>query len=95
MFKFISTKTGLKLLYKIEVTSETQVKAGTIISPFLYFVFRYESEIIFADVPELTKTLYFTPSHFDHFFSNSNTFFPLVSLGLVFKKLITFYCLNE
>ena len=29
----------------------------------------------FADTPEFTKVEYLTPNHFDHFFSNSRTFF--------------------
>ena len=38
LFKLMSINTGLKLQYKIEVTSETHVRAGTIISPSLYKV---------------------------------------------------------
>ena len=30
--------------------------------------FKIDNEIKFADDPELTKTLYLTPSHFDQFF---------------------------
>ena len=29
----------------------------------------------FAEDPELTNVEYLTPNHFDHFFSNSSTFF--------------------
>src|SRR3989338_5034501 len=37
-----------------------------------------------ADLPEFTKPLYLTPSHFDHFSSNSRTFFDCVRMGISF-----------
>ena len=37
-----------------------------------------------AEEPELTKTLYFTPSHFDHFFSNSKNFLRLSQNDILF-----------
>ena len=62
----------------IEEISEIHVKVGTIIS-FLYLclfkTLSIEIEIKFAVEPELTKVEYLTPSHLDHFFSNSPTFF--------------------
>ena len=74
LFKFMSTKTGLNPFFIIETISEIQVKAGTITSPFLYNSFSAAKVIKFAEEPEFTKTLYLTPNHLDHFFSNSNTF---------------------
>ena len=40
----------------------------------------FEILIKFADEPEFTKVEYFTPSQFDHFFSNSLTFFDWVKI---------------
>ena len=42
LFKFMSTKTGLKLFKITELTSETQVKEGNIISFFLYNIFNID-----------------------------------------------------
>jgi hypothetical protein len=61
-----------------EFISETHVKAGTIISFLFLFLFNaFNAEIVikFAEDPEFTKTEYFVPTHLDHFFSNSFTFF--------------------
>jgi hypothetical protein len=48
--------------------SEDHVSVGTIISPFFFKIFKTFTEIKFADEPELTKTEYLTPNHFDHSF---------------------------
>ena len=42
----------------------------------------------FAEDPELTKTLYFTPNHLDHSFSNFITFSDWVNFFFLFKKSI-------
>ena len=42
-------------------------------------------DIKFAEDPELTNVEYLTPSHWDHFFSNTSTFFDWV-------KTIFFFC---
>ena len=58
--------------------SETQVSDGTMISflfLFLLIAFSNKIDIKLAEEPELTKVEYLTPSHLDHFFSNSATFF--------------------
>ena len=68
----MSAKTGAKLLWITEETSELQVRGGRMISPVPTFSFRAAKVIRFADAPELTKTLYLTPSHFDH--SSSKAF---------------------
>ena len=52
-------------------TSDDQVKEGTIISPpFGNLFFKIAMDNKLADEPELTKTLYLTPSHSDQLFSN-------------------------
>ena len=66
----MSTNLGLKLLIITELISETQVKLGTIIFFFFDKIFKIFIDKIFAELPEFTKTLYFTPSHLDHSFSN-------------------------
>ena len=49
---------------------------------------KIDNEIKFADDPELTKTLYLTPSHFDQFFSNLSTFLDCVSIGSLFLRYL-------
>ena len=67
--------------------SEDQVSGGTIISPPLgYIIFNKLIDNKFAEDPELTKTLYFTPSQLDQASSNCFTFGPFVSLGSFFFK---------
>ena len=69
--------------------SDTHVKAGTIIlPPFGKVSFKIANEIKLAEEPELTKTEYFTPNHFDHKLSNSKTLFPFVNFGSSFKYSI-------
>ena len=72
---FISAKTGVNPLFMTETISEIQVNVGTIISPpDPLSSFNASTVRKFAEDPEFTKTLYFTPSHLDHFLSNSFTF---------------------
>ena len=89
----MSTKTGLKPFIITELISETHVNDGTIISfllLILLIIFSKDMEIKFADDPELTNTEYFVPSHLDHFFSNSSTFFDCVNIALLlFKNFLT------
>ncbi len=57
LFRFISTKTGLKPFNKTELTSDTQVNVGTIISflnLFLFSCFKIAIVKKFAEEPELT-----------------------------------------
>ena len=62
----MSTNTGSKPEWMIDAISDDQVKVGTItFPPFGYFNFKSCKESKFAEEPELTKTLYLTPSHFD------------------------------
>ena len=70
----ISTNTGLRLFWITDEISETHVRVGTITSPGPFKIFKIFMVKKFADDPELTKTLYFTPSHLDHLLSNSLTF---------------------
>ena len=85
LFKFISTKTGVKPFKIILDISDDHVKAGTIISPPLSKIsLRTEIESKFAEEPEFTKILYFTPNHLDHFFQNHKHFYHLLILGLSF-----------
>ena len=89
---FISTKIGLKLFCITDAISEIHVNEGNIISPSSpYKIFKASSVNKFAEDPELTKTLYLTPSHFDHFSSNSLTFVDCVKIMrlLLFKNRIT------
>ena len=52
--------------------SDTQVSGGTIISPPSPKTFLIAAKVNkFAEDPELTKTLYLTPSHWDHSLSNA------------------------
>ena len=48
--------------------SDIQVKLGTMISPLTFNIFKHNKDKKFAEEPELTKTLYFTPNHLDQFF---------------------------
>ena len=53
---------------------------NTIFITQIYDSNEYEGNVLIwgdsdFDPPEFTKTLYFTPSHLDHFDSNSLTFF--------------------
>ena len=80
----MSTNTGLKLFWITEAISETQVSVGTIISPLPFKIFKAKMDSKFAEDPEFTKTLYLTPSHSDHFFSNSFTFVDCVKIFLLF-----------
>ena len=91
--RLISINLGLNPIQIIELMSELQVNGGTIISPPLgYFSFNKAKHSKFADDPLFIKTLYFTPSHFDHKYSNSLTFGPEVNLGsFSLSKLITGY----
>ena len=66
----ISTKTGLKLFCKTAATSEIHVSGGTITSPDPNNIFNICNVNKFDEEPEFTKTLYFTPSQFDHKVSN-------------------------
>ena len=75
LWRSTSTNFGLKPLLITAIISDGQVKGGTITSPFFFKFFKAAKEIKFAADPELTKTEYFTPSHLDHFFSNSYTGF--------------------
>ena len=73
----MSTNIGLKLFFMTDTMSEIQVKEGTIISFFLLLGFKAANAATdrkLAEEPELTKTLYFTPNHLDHSFSNFITF---------------------
>ena len=71
--------------------SDTQVCVGTITSFFfLEIIFKILRLIKFAEDPEFTKVLYFTPSHLDHFFSNSITFGPCVNIVFSFALLKIF-----
>ena len=79
-FGLISTNTGLKLFWITDTISDTQVNDGTIISPFPYNNFNAAIVKKFAEDPELTKTVYLTPSHLDHFFSNSLTCLDCVKI---------------
>ena len=91
MHKFlglISTKTGLKLFWITEFISDTHVRVGNIISPLPYIIFNTFIVRKFAEDPELTNTLYLTPSHFDHSFSNLITNFDCVNT--VFLSLNSF-----
>ena len=57
--------------------SDTHVKDGNIISfffLFLYSIFSIDIVKRFAEEPEFTNTLYFTPSHLDHSVSNFLTY---------------------
>ena len=76
----MSTKTGFKLFCKTDAISDTQVNAGTITSPLPFKILRILIDSKLAEDPELTKTLYFTPSHLDQFFSNLITFFDCVKI---------------
>ena len=67
----MSTKTGLKPHWITEAMSDTHVSGGTMISPGLQVCLSAVMVNRFADAPELTNTLYFTPSQADHSFSNS------------------------
>ena len=84
----MSVKMGLKLFRITEEISEDQVRDGTIISFFwfLFNIFKIDIEIRLAEEPELTKVLYLTPSHLDHFFSKSKTLVPWVSKIFFFLK---------
>jgi hypothetical protein len=78
---------GLKPVCKTADTSDDQVKEGNKTSPPLGFrVFNINIDIKFADDPELTKTLYLTPNHLDHFFSNKLTYLDCVSMGSDFLR---------
>ena len=79
--KLISTKTGLNPFFITETTSDDHVRLGKIISFFFVNSFKLFIVIKFAEDPELTNTEYFTPSHFDHLFSNSLTFLFCVRIG--------------
>ena len=86
-FGSVSTKIGLKPFCNTEDISEIQVSDGTITSPPSGK--RILSTAIvnrLAEDPELTKTLYFTPSHFDHSSSKAFTYGPLVRIGSSFFK---------
>src|SRR5438105_7834613 len=73
----------------VEAMSETQVKVGTITSPGPLASFSADSVTRFADAPELTKTLCFSPSHADHSRSNACTWLDWVSTGTVLRNSIT------
>ena len=69
---------GLKPQFITEEISELHVNGGTITSPPLgNFSLSKLNDSRFADDPELTNTLYLTPNHLDHFFSNNLTFLEL------------------
>ena len=87
----MSTKTGLKPFKMTEFISETHVKVGTKISPLPSKIFNADIESKFAEEPEFTNTLYFTPSHCDHFFSKSATFLDWVNELVFFRKFINFF----
>ena len=90
----MSTNTGLKLFWITELISETQVNVGSIISPFWYNIFNTDIVKRFADEPEFTNTLYLTPSHLDHLFSNSLTYFDCVKTRLFFLSNFKNYLLS-
>src|SRR5579862_296678 len=79
----MSTKTGLSPQWRTEAMSETQESVGTMISPPPN-VWRMAAMVTrFADEPELTKTLCFTPSHSDHSRSKASTSRDCVRMGSV------------
>ena len=59
---FISTNTGLKSFLIIEIISDIQVKEGTIISPFFFYLKEFLELIMLlnCDDPELTKHYIFS-----------------------------------
>ena len=65
---------GVNPAFITDAMSEIQVKVGTIISPEPTISLKMAKVIKFAEAPELTKTLYFTPSQLDHSDSNFSTF---------------------
>ena len=82
-FKFISTNTVSKPANKTELISDIQVRGGSITFPPSGYIYPNANIVnSLAAVPELTKTLCFTPNHLDHFSSNSTTFGPFVNLGI-------------
>ena len=87
-FGFISTNTGSKLFCITDAISETQVKEGTITSPFPFKILSMVIDRRLAEEPELTKTLYFTPSHFDQAFSKATTFFDCVKILSFFLVIL-------
>ena len=77
----MSTKTGSNPLCRQAAISETQVKGGTITCPRPNNSFSTARVIRLAEEPELTKTLYWTPSQSDQSSSKRATFAPCVSRG--------------
>src|SRR5262245_59944210 len=77
----MSTNTGWNPLWITEAISDTHVNVGTMTSPGPYNCLRAAMVIRFADEPELTKTLCFTPSQADHSCSNDCTWIDCVSTG--------------
>ena len=68
-------------VWSTDAMSETQVRGGTMISPGPDVRAGRRNVIWLADEPELTKTLYFTPSQDDHSASKARTWADCVRIG--------------
>ena len=77
----MSVNTGVNPFCSTEAMSETQVSVGTMTSPKPAISRNAAMVTKLAEAPELTNTLYFTPSHRDHSSSKARTFFDCVRIG--------------
>src|SRR5438876_4647793 len=69
-----------------EAMSETQVRVGTMTSPWPKVSRRAVMVRRLAEAPELTKTLCLTPSQADHSCSNKRTWWDWVSIGFSWRR---------